>query len=409
MNILVITQLYPQPDDAGGYKVTHTVEYFCKEWIKEGHKIFVMHVPSKFPSIYYHAPSFIKRKLTKGTLIIIPSKESRKEIHYVSSNGIIVHRLPLLKMLPGKGYSKSKLKSVANRTISLLSNENFKPDLVIGHFANPSTELVAILSSHYHCKSSIVFHNDCNESNIKKYRILDNIKHVNAIGCRSQYEAKTLKPLLNRDLFVCCSGVPNDAIEKANKYCDKHNFENGIRYLYVGGLVSAKNVDSIIKAFALAKQEKDTLTIVGDGDLKKDMIKLANDLGVEDSVIFLGRVSRNEVLAKMKESHVFAMISKHETFGMVYVEAMLQGCLTIASYNGGFDGIIKDGENGFLCEQGNPEMLAEVFRKISSLSIKERNKIGQNAINVGLNYSERDVAIRYLNEVIRRNEGNENE
>lgn len=409
MNILVVTQLYPQPDDAGGYKVTHTVEYFCKEWIKEGHKIFVMHVPSKFPSIFYYAPSFIKKRLTKGTLIIIPPKESRKEMHYVVPNGIIVHRLPLLKTLPGKGYSKKKLKSVANKIVCLLTKDNFRPDLVIGHFANPSTELVALLSSYYRCKSSIVFHNDCSEQNIKKYRIVENIKDIRAIGCRSEYEKKTLEPLLNRDLFICCSGVPNDAIENANRYCGKHDYANGIKYLYVGGLVSAKNVDSVIKAFAMAKKEKDTLTIIGDGELKESLIKLTNELGINDCITFLGRVSRNEVLAKMKESHIFAMISKHETFGMVYIEAMLQGCLTIASYNGGFDGIIKDGENGFLCEQGNPEMLAEVFRKISSLSIKERNKIGQNAINVGLNYSERDVAIRYLNEVIRRNEENENE
>ena len=46
MNILVVTQLYPQPDDTGGYKITHTVEYFCKEWVKEGHKIVVIHVVS---------------------------------------------------------------------------------------------------------------------------------------------------------------------------------------------------------------------------------------------------------------------------------------------------------------------------------------------------------------------------
>ena len=404
MNILVVTQLYPQPDDTGGYKITHTVEYFCKEWASEGHKVVVIHVPSKFPSIYYHAPSFIKKRLIKGSLRIIPSKESRKEISYISSDGIVVHRLPLLKMFPGKSYSKSKLKNVSLKINSLLSRDGFVPDLVLGHFANPSTELVANLANYYHCKSSIVFHNDCTKQNIRKYRILENINNIKAIGCRSQCEAKLLKTLLNRDLFICFSGVPNDAITKATKQCNKHDYSDGVKYLYVGGLVSAKNVDSVIKAFSFAKKENDTLTIVGDGDLKNDLIKLSAELNLAKSIIFLGRMSREEVLKKMKEAHVFVMISEYETFGMVYMEAMLQGCITIASLNGGFDGIIKDGENGFLCEQGNSDMLASIFKKISSLSIDERNRIGQNAINVGLNYSEKDVADRYLDEVIKRNE-----
>lgn len=406
MNILVISQLYPQPDDTGGYKITHTVEYFCKEWINEGHKIVVVHVPSKFPSFYYHAPSFIKNRLIKGTLRIIPSKESRKEIHYVADNGIRVHRLPLLKLFPGRAFSKAKLRKVSKRIETILSNDGFVPDLVMGHFANPSTELVANLSSYYHSKSSIVFHHDCNETNVKKYRLISNVAKIKAVGCRSEYEAKQIGPLLNRDLFICRSGVPSDAIKKAKNTCGKHDYSNGVKYLFVGGLLVAKNVDSVIKAFSLVKKEKDTLTIVGDGNEKENLLSLVKELKLENNVNFLGRVSREEVLNIMQESHIFAMISQNETFGMVYIEAMLQGCLTIASFNGGFDGIIKDGENGFLCEQGNSEMLAEVFNKINKLSIKERNDIAESAIKVGLQFSEKDVADRYLDEVLKRNEEN---
>lgn len=408
MNILVITQLYPQVDDAGGYKITHTVEYFCKEWTKEGHSVYVIHVPSRFPSIYYRVPMFIKRKLIKGTLRIIPSKASTKEIHYVSPFGMTVHRFPLLKMFPGKAYSKRKLHKVSNEIIDLLNTSNFKPDIVIGHFANPSTEIVKNLALRYNAMSSIVFHKDCNEKTIKKYRILENIKNISAIGCRSEYEKKMLEPLLKRELFVCCSGVPNDAISNANKCCIKHNYESGIKYLYVGGLLPAKKVDSVIKAFALIRNKNDILTIVGDGEQRDELIRLINDLNLQESVKLLGKISREDVLLKMKESHIFAMISENETFGMVYIEAMLQGCLTIASYDGGFDGIIKNGENGFLCKQGDSEMLACTFKTIQCLSIEERNRIGQNAINTGLNYSEKEVADRYLNEVIRRNEDNKN-
>ena len=61
----------------------------------------------------------------------------------------------------------------------------------------------------------------------------------------------------------------------------------------------------------------------------------------------------------MKNAQIFTLISDNETFGMVYIEAMLQGCLVIASKGGGFDGIIQDGINGFIC---NPEG-KKCFRK----------------------------------------------
>ena len=56
MNILIITQMYSQPDDVGANKPTRTVNYFAKEWVAAGHKVVVMHCPSKFPLIYYMMP-----------------------------------------------------------------------------------------------------------------------------------------------------------------------------------------------------------------------------------------------------------------------------------------------------------------------------------------------------------------
>ena len=55
------------------------------------------------------------------------------------------------------------------------------------------------------------------------------------------------------------------------------------------------------------------------------------------------------------------MISKEETFGLVYLEAMSMGCITIASKNEGMEGIIIDGENGFLCTAGDDDELASII------------------------------------------------
>ena len=53
MNILILTQLYPQPDDVGDNKPTRTVEYFAKEWVALGHKVIVAHCPSKLEKIVH--------------------------------------------------------------------------------------------------------------------------------------------------------------------------------------------------------------------------------------------------------------------------------------------------------------------------------------------------------------------
>ena len=80
MKILVITQLYPQPDDYGDNKPTKTVEYFAKEWVRKGHEVVVAHCSSKFPLPFYFIPPPIKNKLAGKTSNIFPPLSSRKKL-----------------------------------------------------------------------------------------------------------------------------------------------------------------------------------------------------------------------------------------------------------------------------------------------------------------------------------------
>lgn len=401
MNILVITQLYPQPDDMGDNKPTRTVEYFAKEWVKAGNKVIVTHCPSKFPFLFYLIPPQIKNKLAGVTSNIFPPLSSRKKI-VREEYGIKVYRFPMLKIFPGNGYSTGKMQSQAKEICYYLEKEAFIPDLVIGHFANPSTELTAIIAEKYKAKSSIVFHHDCTEVNIKKYRICENIKKIGAIGARSFIEAQEIEQRLklSKTPFICYSGVPNDAVQVAKKVCDKHDFSKGIRHIYVGSLIKRKHLDVVIKAFLNSSKKNDTLTVVGGGPEEERLRKLVSELNAWDRIIFTGRIPREKVLEKMGEAQVFTLISHGETFGMVYFEAMLQGCLTIASKDGGFDGLIQDEVNGFICKPGNQKNLEDVYRRIVNLTKEERNKIGQAAIDTAIHYSEKEVADRYLDDIL---------
>ena len=182
--------------------------------------------------------------------------------------------------------------------------------------------------------------------------------------------------------------------------CEKQDFSEGIRHIYVGSLIKRKHLDVVIKAFLNTAGENDTLTVVGGGPEEESLRKLAIELKAGNQVAFTGRIPRNEVLDRMGEAQVLTLISHGETFGMVYIEAMLQGCLTIASKDGGFDGLIQDGVNGFICEPGDQKALERVFKRIAAMTTEERNKIGQAAIDTAIHYSEREVAERYLNDIL---------
>lgn len=93
------------------------------------------------------------------------------------------------------------------------------------------------------------------------------------------------------------------------------------------------------------------------------------------------------------------MVSDNETFGMVYIEAMLAGCVTIASKDGGVDGVIVDGQNGFLAKQGNVDDLSLKIKEAFALSTMDKENLRRRAVETAVKLSDSNVAYRYLNYV----------
>ena len=67
--------------------------------------------------------------------------------------------------------------------------------------------------------------------------------------------------------------------------------------------------------------------------------------------------------------------------------------------NEGFDGIIIDGQNGFLCEAGNSEELALILNRIRNLSPESLKQISYNAQITAREYSDSKVASKYINQL----------
>lgn len=400
MNILVLTSIYPQQDDDKNAGVTPVVKYFVDEWKKMGHEIIVIHNANKYPKIFYMLPNRIIQIINSKAGIVVPNKNQRVFL-YDAQNGVKSYRLPITKIIPKGRFFKFQINSQYKKIIKVLCDEEFKPDVVIGHWQNPQAPLISLIKEKFKCKTALVIHNP---NNVDKDWIRNYIKMVDVIGCRSIHMSKVVKSklLLDKLPFVCYSGIPDkyvmDNVVDITKIEKRNNID---QYLYVGQLKQNKNVDTIIKALNIAYPDrKFFLNIIGIGALEDSLKQLAKELGISDNIKFNGRIDRDDVIDIMRRSDVFTMVSKNEAFGLVYLEAMCSGCIVVASKGEGIDGVIVNSENGFLCKSGDVEELANIYKKYRTLSKKEKMQLLKNATDTVKEYTDSKVATRYLENII---------
>lgn len=114
--------------------------------------------------------------------------------------------------------------------------------------------------------------------------------------------------------------------------------------LYVGRLSIQKGIDHLIRAFKIVSgEDKDVLLyIAGEGPELKGLIELTMDLGLQDRVIFLGRVRDEEIEYLYSLASVFIMPSVSEPFGITALEAVASGTPTIISAQSGVSEILKN-------------------------------------------------------------------
>ena len=121
-----------------------------------------------------------------------------------------------------------------------------------------------------------------------------------------------------------------------------------------------KGMDVLIKAFSILKKTSPVpvaLKIGGTGSEISKLKSLASELGVGQEVYFSGRLTRQQVITHMQNSHAFVLASRFEAFGVVFIEAMATGLPVISTKSGGPEEIINK-DNGYLVELENPDKLA---------------------------------------------------
>ncbi|HWB31359.1 MAG TPA: glycosyltransferase family 4 protein [Vicinamibacterales bacterium] len=134
--------------------------------------------------------------------------------------------------------------------------------------------------------------------------------------------------------------------------------------LIVGRMIASeryKGHDQLLAAWPRVRQRVPAakLICVGEGDDVERLRSAARKIGVGDAVEFTGFVSDEERWRLYREAAVFAMPSRREGFGLVYLEAMAAGLPCIGSIHDAASEVIVDGRTGWLVDQSDTNALAD--------------------------------------------------
>ena len=168
--------------------------------------------------------------------------------------------------------------------------------------------------------------------------------------------------------------------EKVKNIRQRYSLHEGRAVLFVGYLTKAKNVANLLKAarIVIQKYVEAKFLLCGEGEERENLEHLSQELGVENSVIFTGEISYEELPDYYHAGDIFVLPSSHESFGLVLLEAGMAGKPVVATDLTGPRDIVVEGVTGFLVPPQNPDELAA--RIITLMEQPElARQLGENA------------------------------
>jgi len=173
--------------------------------------------------------------------------------------------------------------------------------------------------------------------------------------------------------------IINDAHSVSKEYIRRYNLKEKNILLFVGRLVEVKNLKFLLEVYSryLVKNKEGVLILVGDGQKRFELIRLAEQLKISDHVIFAGRYEHKELYAWFKVADYFILPSTWEPFGAVVNESLIAGVPVICSNLAGAACLITD-KNGVVFNPYDKEELLTIFCDVLSKK--------QNSVKDGTNH-----------------------
>lgn len=184
------------------------------------------------------------------------------------------------------------------------------------------------------------------------------VRNSRLVICVSEAMAERLRtqfPHRRADIHACLNGA-DEAFFQIDRVASS-NFS--LRVLAVGNLIRLKGFDVLIEAVARARhREQMHVCIVGGGPEREPLLALAASRGVSSCFTFAGTVSASDMPEHISEADVFVLSSRSEGRPNVVVEALAGGLPVISTDLEGVQGMVKNGDTGWLVAVDDPDALA---------------------------------------------------
>ena len=400
---LILSSVYPAPDIKIANN-TNVVHYFAREWVKMGYDVRVVHNYPVYFRILHWIAGFAEKKIASKYNTSVTAVYQNKDVEY-EMEGVHVIRMPLFKPFPRTAVPKRYLNKQIKKIAEYCKNNDFEPDVISSHNFYPHLDMVNRLKENYFpkAKTCVVVHKQVLKMlNYTSGNLAEEINKVDIWGYRSlplKHEIEGYTGVVPKRQFMCYSGIPAHFFGRQD-CCDVRQPIN--KFVYVGSFIRRKYPEKVLLGLVKSDLKKFTLDYVGDGVNRQLIEQIIDSYQLEDNVKLHGFVAREMVPSYISKAQCFIMISEEETFGLVYLEAMSMGCITIASKNEGMEGIIEDGVNGFLCKAGNEEELATIINKLNTMPQEELNRISQKAKETALRLTDEKVAKSYVDAIMEK-------
>lgn len=216
-----------------------------------------------------------------------------------------------------------------------------------------------------------------------------------------------------RPVEVLPTGIPAEAFLPDEKRAAeiRKRYIGDADYLFctVSRLAAEKNLVFQMQGLAhlgrLLKKRGKTFRhlFIGDGPAKESLVRMAEELGLSEHVIFVGNVENHEMKNYQAACDAFLFTSKSETQGIVLLEAMAAGNPVVALDASGVRDIVADGENGFLTDGDAADWAGRVAELTANEALWQQMRA--NAVRTAMQYTEDEIARRaeqYYKKVCRK-------
>lgn len=154
------------------------------------------------------------------------------------------------------------------------------------------------------------------------------------------------------------------------------------RIVFVGRLTTEKQIDVVLRAITKLDPALDVhFDVIGNGDQRRNLEELADQLGLASRVSFHGHTTDEELRGYLTRASVFAIASIAELQSIATMEAMASGLPIVAADAVALPHLVHDGENGFLFRPGDVDDLAAKLNRVLRQTPDERRRMQQASLD----------------------------